>query len=188
MGWLRPFPKSPGRRPLLVCRLGNDSIVTAKLRIRCANKSDLPFINAVINAALTTWPISARAHRLFTGALAYDVADLRRFEMFVSVHDDQVLGSRRGVRTPPSLFPGLCVTPSRQRRGIGAALINTVFARANALGKEGLLIKSARASISYFEALSIDRNDPSADPDYPYTFWWTITFDSAGPATLSTPT
>ena len=66
--------------------------------------------------------------------------------------------------------------------------MNTVFARANALGKEGLLIKSAHASISYFEALSIDRIDPTADTDYRYTFWWTIAFDSARPATLSTPT
>ena len=172
----------------MVCRLGTDSIVTANLRIRCANKSDLPFINAAINAALTTWPNSPRAHRLFTRALAYDAVDLRHFEMFVCVHDDQVVGiAAWDPHDEPSLFHGLYVTPTHQRRGIGAALMNTVFARANALGKEGLLIKSARASVSYFEALSFDRIDPSVDTDYPFTFWCPITLANARLATLSTP-
>ena len=162
--------------------------MTANLRIRCANKSDLPFINAVINAALTTWPISPRAQRLFTEALAYDAVDLRHFEMFVCVHDDRVVGiAAWDPHDEPSLFHGLYVTPDYQRRGTGAALMNTVFARARTLGKDGLLIKSARASISYFEALAFERIDPSAESDYPYSFWCPITLANERLATLNTP-
>ena len=162
--------------------------MTANLRIRCANTSDLPFINAVINAALTTWPISPRAQRLFTEALAYDAVDLRHFEMFVCVHDDQVVGiAAWDPHDEPSLFHGLYVTPDYQRRGTGTALMNTVFARASTLGKDGLLIKSARASISYFEALSFERIDPSAESDYPYSFWCPITLANERLPTLTTP-
>jgi len=162
--------------------------VTTSLRIRCANKSDLTFINAVIKAALSTWPISPRAQRLFTEALAYDAVDLRHFEMFVCVHDDQVVGiAAWDPNDEPSLFHGLYVKPDHQRRGIGAALMNTVFARASALGRDGLLIKSARASISYFEALAFERIEPSADTDYPYTFWCPITLAHDRLANLRTP-
>ncbi len=171
-----------------MCRLGSDSIVTANLRIRCANKSDLPFINAVINAALTTWPISPRAQRLFTEALTYDAVDLRHFEMFVCVHDDQVVGiAAWDPHNEPSLFHGLYVTPDYQRRGAGAALMNTVVARARTLGKDGLLVKSARASVSYFEALSLERIDSSGDSNYPYSFWCPVTFTNDRLAPLNTP-
>ncbi len=162
--------------------------MTANLRIRCANKSDLPRINAVINAALTTWPISPRAQRLFTEALAYDAVDLRHFEMFVCVHDDQVVGiAAWDPHDEPSLFHGLYVAPEYQRRGTGAALMNTVFERACTLGKDGLLIKSARSSISYFEALSFERIDSSAESDYPYTFWCPITLANDRLTALNTP-
>jgi len=162
--------------------------VTANLRIRCANTSDLPFINAVINAALTTWPISPRAQRLFTEALTYDAVDLRHFEMFVCVHDDQVVGiAAWDPHNEPSLFHGLYVTPDYQRRGAGAGLMNTVVARARTLGKDGLLVKSARASVSYFEALSLERIHSSGDSDYPYSFWCPVTFTNDRLAPLNTP-
>ena len=154
--------------------------MTARPHIRCANKSDLPFINAVINAALMTWPISTRAQRLFAGALAYDAVDLVHFEMFVCIQADQVVGMAAwDPHDEPSLFHGLYVTPDHQRLGVGTALMNTVFARATANGKKGVLIKSARASLSYFEALSFDRIEATADTDYPYTFWRPVTLATA---------
>lgn len=145
--------------------------MTASPHIRHANKCDLPFINVVIKAAVMTWPISTRAKRLSAGVLAYDAVDLVHFEMFVYVRDEQVVGvAAWDPHGETPVFHGLYVTPEQQRRGVGSALMNTVFDRATAQGKPGVLIKSARASVSYFEALSFERIQKTADTDYPYTF------------------
>ena len=149
--------------------------MTHEAHVRPAHKSDLPFINAVIKAAVMSWPVADRAKRLSASVLCYDKCDMEHYAVFVCEEDGHIIGiAASDPFDDDALFHGLYVHPAWQRSGVGRALMAVVFDDAAARGKPGMLIKAARASVPYFEGLDLERLPTQAASDYPYRFWHTL--------------
>lgn len=143
--------------------------------------SDLPGINAVVEAAVMGWALPERVRRLALPAYRYDAADLEHlaFALARSPEDGRVLGVAAweaadraacpGGR-PGLLLHGLYVAPGSQRAGIGRQLLGSAIAAATEGGYAGVLVRAQRDAEGFFAGQGFQRL-PAADNDYAGRFW-----------------
>lgn len=137
------------------------------LHLRNANGPDLPAINAVIEAAVTTWQLPDRVKRLALPSYRYSELDLAHLDIVVAeAPGDGIVGvaawepaeardtpgGRRGL-----LLHGLYVAPTHWKRGIGARLLQAALSAVLQRGMEGLLVKAQTDAVDFFTAQGMVR-------------------------------
>jgi GNAT superfamily N-acetyltransferase len=145
--------------------------------------SELPAVNAVVEAAVMGWALPERVKRLALPAYRYDGSDLEHLDFVIarSAADGQVLGVAAWERADPAACPegrdgallhGLYVAPGAQHGGIGSALVGVVLAAAAAAGREGVLVRAQRDAEAFFQRQGF-RHLPAVDSerDYAGRFW-----------------
>lgn len=160
--------------------------VSDTVTVRSARVHELDVVNDVVTSAVLGWPVSERLKRIALPLLRYDTVDAREMEMLLARRNGHVVGV--AVWDPAhrwagpagesgALLHGLYVRPEAQGAGVGRALQQQVAERAGELGFDGLLVKSERVSVGYFERCGYRRvSEPGAfGLDYPYLFWMSLT-------------
>ncbi|MDZ7668633.1 MAG: GNAT family N-acetyltransferase [Gammaproteobacteria bacterium] len=155
-------------------------------RVRAAATRDLEAVNAIVTDAVLAWPMAERLKRIALRVLRYDGHDFDDMQMLVAEFGEQPAGvavwdaetayrSRTGRRG--ALLHGLYVRPQMQRAGIGTTLQCHVAEAAALRGFEGLIVKSERVSVEYFEHCGYARlsEDGVDGLQYPYLFWRGLT-------------
>ncbi len=150
-------------------------------RIRIAGKPDLPAINVVIAAALTSWESTERVKRLALPVYRYQQADLDHMWMFVAEGEDgDIAGVAALEEADPGDLPvpgyglllhGIFVKPGAMGAGIGQRLLRAGAGVTRELGYEGLLVKSVRQSMGFFEHCGLETLKATSGTDYPYRYW-----------------
>jgi len=156
------------------------------VHVHAAAGDELEAINAVVASAVLAWPMAERLKRIALRVLRYDPLDFQDMEILVARKPAGKNGRLVGVaawdiRTPyrsragqlGALLHGLYVLPQMQRAGIGSALQHHVARAAAGKGFDGLLVKSERVSVSYFEHCGYQRMPADGIPgvSYPHLFW-----------------
>lgn len=143
---------------------------------------DLEAVNAIVTEAVLAWPMAERLKRIALRVLRYDGHDVDDMQMLVAELGEQPAGVavwdaetpyRSGTGRRGALLHGLYVRPRMQRAGIGTTLQRHVAEAAAQRGFEGLIVKSERVSVAYFERCGYARlpEDGVDGLQYPYLFW-----------------
>ncbi len=143
--------------------------------------SDLPAINAVVEAAVMGWALPERVKRLALPAYRYDAHDLDHlvFALARSPVDGQLLGIAAWEPAEPASCPdgkagmllhGLYVAPGSQRAGVGRQLLGSAIAAATEGGYAGVLVRAQRDAEGFFAGQGFQRL-PAGDTDYAGRFW-----------------
>jgi GNAT superfamily N-acetyltransferase len=143
--------------------------------------SDLPAVNAVIEAAVMGWALPERVKRLALPTYRYNAADLEHlvFALARAAADGRVLGVAAWEAADPASCPagknglllhGLYVRPESQRAGVGRALVRVVLQAAAAAGHTGVLVRAQRDAEDFFAHQGFARL-PAGDNDYAGRFW-----------------
>jgi GNAT superfamily N-acetyltransferase len=163
--------------------------------------TELPAINAVVEAALTTWDLPGRVRRLVLPIYRYSETDRQHlcFALARAVSDADILGVAAWEPANPRECPaersglllhGLYVAPPHQRRGIGSRLLRTAVEQAAAGGFDGVLVKAQRDAEAYFAAQGLRRLPvDDAGRDYPGRYWRAVgPVDTTAAAPTAPPT
>jgi len=156
-----------------------------QIELRRAVVADLPAVNDIIDAAVSTWDLPERVKRLVLPGYRYNAQDLDFMELIVALDSD---GHARGVAgleevdaaeatagSHPLLLHGIYVVPAWQRRGIGRRLLQASADAARRRGFDGLLVKAQPGAEAFFTRqgfVSIPATNP--DRDYPHRLWKTV--------------
>jgi GNAT superfamily N-acetyltransferase len=150
--------------------------------LRRGTIGDLEGCNAVIDAAVSTWPLPERVKRLSLPIYRYDAHDLAHLELRVAEElDGRIVGLAAWEPAAPEDVPqgeqglllhGIYVAPDRQRSGIGALLIAAAADAARVAGFDGVLVKAQPSAEGFFKASGLEPLPVlNADRDYPHRFW-----------------
>lgn len=170
--------------------------VSETVTVRPACADELEVVNDLVTRAVLGWPVSGRLKRLALPLLRYDAVDASGMEMLLAERSGEAVGVAvwDAVHrwTGPAgeagaLLHGLYVRPGAQGVGIGMLLQRRVAERAGRLGFDGLLVKSERVSVGYFERCGYRRvTAPGAfGLNYPYLFWMSLSELTARPGAQS---
>jgi predicted N-acetyltransferase YhbS len=166
------------------CRTGKPSSMNMLVapRVRAAAAADLQAVNAIVTDAVLAWPMAERLKRIALRVLRYDGYDFDDMQVLVAEVGNEPGGvavwdahtcyrNKAGQRG--ALLHGLYVRPHMQRAGLGSTLQHHVAAAAAADGFDGLIVKSERVSVDYFERCGYARlaEDDVDGLQYPYLFW-----------------
>jgi len=148
--------------------------------------TELPAINAVVEAALSTWNLPGRVKRLVLPSYRYSESDRRHlcFALARAAGDVDILGVAAWEPANPRECPakrsglllhGLYVAPPHQHSGIGSRLLRTVMEEAAAGGFDGVLVKAQRDAEAYFARQGLRRLPvDDAEHDYPGRYWQAV--------------
>ena len=148
--------------------------------------TELPAINAVVEAALTTWDLPDRVRRLVLPIYRYSEADRQHlcFALARAAGDADILGVAAWEPANPRECPaersglllhGLYVAPAQHQRGIGSRLLRTVMAQAAAGGFDGVLVKAQRDAEAYVAAQGLRRLPvDDSQRDYSGRYWQAV--------------
>jgi GNAT superfamily N-acetyltransferase len=153
----------------------------SSLDLRVGSAADLDAINRVVEAAVMTWDLPERVKRLSLSSYRYQPHDLEHLELLVAEEADRgIVGVAAWEPADPRdappetralLLHGLYVAPKRQRRGIGARVLEAAETAARAQGFDALLVKAQPSAEAFFRARGMERL-PVLRPgrDYPHRF------------------
>jgi GNAT superfamily N-acetyltransferase len=150
--------------------------------LRAGGADDLEAVNRVIETAVMGWDLPDRLKRLSLPLYRYTPQDLVHLNLLLAVDwSEGVVGvaavePAEGSSFCPArsalLLHGLYVTPRRQGKGIGGALLNGVTSALSGSERDGLLVKAHSSAAGFFEAQGFVRLPVSdARRDYPHSFW-----------------
>jgi GNAT superfamily N-acetyltransferase len=150
--------------------------------LEAVDRSARAEVNAIIAAAIDSWPLPARLRRLATPVLAYREDDFDAYAIALvraTGPSDSAFGvvARCFEITPADesyLFVhGLYLLPVLQRRGVGRQLLRQLEGEAAAAGARGVLIKAERVALPFFLRAGYTQLGPDAalGGDYPYRCW-----------------
>ena len=153
-----------------------------------AESVDLDKINALIVAAISAWPISARLSRLAALPLSYDAVDFQDFEMVLCYKAAAEIGvavwqpdaSIQGDNyNQAALLHGLYVAPTAQGQGIGRALVKEIAQRASRCQRDILYVRAERFAVEFFRRVGgrqlSSHEGPEAGPQaFPHRFVMTV--------------
>jgi GNAT superfamily N-acetyltransferase len=150
--------------------------------LRPGTIDDLEGCNAVIEAAVSTWPLPERVKRLSLPIYRYDAHDLEHLALLVAeepgrgivgvaawepAHPEDVPQGKKGL-----LLHGIYVVPDGQRSGIGTSLIAAAADAALVAGFDGVLVKAHPSAEGFFEARGLEPLPVlDAHRDYAHRFW-----------------
>jgi GNAT superfamily N-acetyltransferase len=144
---------------------------------------ELPAINAVVEAALTTWDLPARVRRLVLPSYRYQEIDLAHLGFALARdHADAGIAGVAAWETAdrrdcPSghaglLLHGLYVDPARHGQRIGSRLLAQVADHAAAAGLDGVLVRAQRDAEGFFERQGMQRLAVADEQrDYAGRYW-----------------
>ena len=152
-----------------------------EFRIRIAGKLDLPYINTIIDRAVSSWDTTERVKRLATTVHRYRPDDINHMWLLAAERHDGVLVGVAALEEAddtdmPSaghgvLLHGIYVEPEAMGSGVGKALLNASAGIALHMGYRGLLVKAVRQSTGFFEHCGMLKCHAERDSDYPYRYW-----------------
>ena len=124
--------------------------------IRRARLNDTSAINAVVDSAIDSWPISERVKRLVRPLYQYDNVDLQNYDLIVADQSDHaIVGVAAWSAGKPSpdgtaCLQGLFVDAAWHRRGVGVALLEAVVGQAGVRGSGRLALRATRSAENFF--------------------------------------
>ena len=150
--------------------------------LRPGTVDDLEGCNAVIVAAVSTWPLPERVKRLSLPIYRYDAHDLAHLALRVAEEPGRgIVGLASWEPAAPEdapqgrqglLLHGIFVAPDRHRRGIGVRLIGAAADAARVAGFDGVLVKAQPSAEGFFRAVGLKPLPVlDADRDYPHRLW-----------------
>jgi GNAT superfamily N-acetyltransferase len=166
----------------------NEEIVVTSARplscsLEAVNRSARAEVNAIIAAAIDSWPLPARLRRLSVPVLAYRDDDFDAYAIALVHCAGRSEGAPVGVvarcletsvADGSYLFVhGLYLLPALQRRGIGRELLGRLEGEAVEARARGVLVKAERVALPFFLGAGYAQLAPGEGPggDYPYRCW-----------------
>jgi len=153
-----------------------------EIELRMLAAEDLDRANAVVEAAVMTWNLSARVKRLSLPSYHYHSHDLEHLTL-VGAEDAKGALVAVAAWEPAStadtphgakglLLHGLYVVPALHGTGIGSRLFDAAIKAARHGGYAGLVVKANPDAMIYFAARGMKQLSPEdTQRDYPYRFW-----------------
>ncbi|MDR9436280.1 MAG: GNAT family N-acetyltransferase [Thiohalophilus sp.] len=154
-------------------------------QLRQAGSSDLPKLNAVIEAAVMGWDLPERVKRLALPSYRYDEHDLDHLDLWVAQIPPAIVGvvalEPADTRDLPNgqcglLLHGLYVHPDYQHQGIGRRLLQHAEQQVRERHLDGLLVRAQSGAGEFFVAQGMQGLAPrDNERDYQYRYWKTVT-------------
>lgn len=152
--------------------------------LRPAGSTDLPALNAVIEAAVMGWHLPERVKRLALPSYRYTEHDLDHLELWVAQAPRGIVGvialEPADERELPDgkhglLLHGLYVHPDHQHQGIGTRLLQFAEQQVRKRKLDGLLVRAQSAAGDFFSRHAM-RLLPADDArDYQNRYWKSVT-------------
>jgi len=152
--------------------------------LRPAGSTDLPALNAVIEAAVMGWHLPERVKRLALPSYRYKEHDLDHLELWVAQTPRGIVGvialEPADERELPDgkhglLLHGLYVHPDHQHQGIGTRLLQFAEQQVRKRSLDGLLVRAQSAAGDFFSRHDM-RLLPADDArEYQNRYWKSVT-------------
>ena len=150
-------------------------------QVRIVGRMHLPAINAIVEQSVASWDATERVKRLAVPRYQYRREDMdHMWFMAAEASDGKLLGFTALEEAVSADVPalgtgllmhGLYVEPARMGSGIGTHLLRAGAGVADALGYDGMLVKSVRQSRRFFERCGLRALRAEKATDYPYRYW-----------------